>query len=457
MFNKVKRLSWSIALAFLIAATASYGSVSYAASATEETLEKSYDNYKDWWVYEGKIPDEIGTRYTPDQKTKSLLDQAEKKGIDESFVRFKADAENEGTYYQQIAETRRFKLFYVGPDNKMILKSENGDYLFVDSAAYSVHEIGPVCTEYDLDEDGENELVMSMHLLHGTGYSEDLMYIADTDEKNELHVYIVNPMVYMPEIAKHTEAKVSGTKATLYVDGVKQGDAVELENYKTDVDDFTKDRLYLESFVNIEIYDGRLWVGSRPMFNQLFCYGPEMKVWQSFRYEGEGKITPENVVTRIEAYSLYHEKGLFSPDDIYYDWENPNFEEPLVITARKDDVIGEDKEKNFNRRVTSCTVLRLKNGKLETIGELKSGSDKYPITISPDGIFVADEHSMYLYEPDPSLNKLVIKDGAEDNTISRFSSHKGFIRIRDDKAENITKNEFEAVYSKYADTTPLLF
>jgi hypothetical protein len=453
---KLKVLLRSITLALTIAAATTSGSISYAAPAAGETLEKSYDGYEGWWLFDGKIPDEIASKYTPDQKTKSLLDQAEKKGIDESFVRFKADAETDGTYYQQIAETKSFKLFYVGPDNKMILKTESGDYLFLDSAAYSVHEVGPMCTEYDLDEDGENELAMNMHLLHGTGYSEDLMYIADTDNKGDWHVYIVNPMVYMPEIAKHAEAKVSGDEATLYVDGKKEGDAVKLENYKTDVEDYLKDRLYLESFVEIDIYDGKLWVGSRPVFNQMYCYGPEMVVWQSFSYEGAGKMTPEDVVTRISAYHLYHESDLFSPGDLYYDWVNPNFVQPLIITADKKDIIG-DKEKSYNVKTMSCKVSVLKNGKLETIGEINGGSDKYPITISPDGIWVADEHSMYLYEPDPSLKKLIIKDGAEDNTISKFSSHKGFIRIRNDKAENITKNEFEAVYGRYADTTPLLF
>ncbi len=456
--DRAKQLFSSMVIAFQVLTMTTAGAVSYAAPAANETLEKSFDGYEGWWLYDGKIPDEIASKYTPDKKTKSMLDEAERKGVDENFVRFKADEERNGTYYEQIAQTKSFKLFYIGPDNKMILKTENGDYLNVDSPAYPVHEVAPICTEYDLDEDGENELSMSMHLLHGTGYSEDLMYIADTDDKGEWHVYVVNPQIYMPEIAKHAEAKVSGGEATLYVDGKKAGDPVKLESYEADVEDYMKDRLYFESFVDIDIYDGMIWVGSRPVFNQMYCYGPEMTVWQSFAYDGAGKMTPKDVVTRPASYYYFHEvlEGL-TPDSLYYHWDNPNFEEPLLITAEKNDILREDADKNYNRNVTACKISKLKNGKLEVIGELKGTSDKYPITISPDGIYLADEHSMYLYEPDPYLKKLVIKDGVEDNTVSKFSSHKGYIRIRNDKAETISKSEFEAIYGAYADTEPISF
>ncbi len=443
-----------IAMTLFITTASHLSMTSYAAVDTSETLEKHYDTYKEWWILDESNPEIAGKKFNPDKETKKLLEDAEKRGLEESFARFASEQEHDSTYYQQIAQTPSFKLFYVGPDNKMILKPEDSDYIFIDAPAYSVHEEAPTCIEYDLDEDGENELLITLHVLHGTGYNEDASFIADTDSKNQWNVYWIDPKFYMPAIADHVEAKVSGDKATLYVDGKKEGEPVEI---KTDETAGYNCGLYLENFISIDIYDGKLWIASKPVFDPGFVYGPEILVWHCFIYEGEGKFTPDKVTATPNGFNYYYDTiDSFTKKELFCIWQNPNFELPLILTADEADIIG-DKSKTYSLQVSSCNVSVLKNGKLELIGSIKGASAKYPLSYSPDGPFLANEHSMYIFKPDLVKKALVIKDGLEDNTMSNFSNHKGYIRIRDNKAENISKAEYEVLFKRFEDTIPILF
>ncbi|SEK71200.1 hypothetical protein SAMN04487770_102303 [Butyrivibrio sp. ob235] len=425
--------------------------ISYAAGSSK-TFTKHYDTYKDWWIYDGKIPDIVSKDFKPDSKTQKLLDEAEKKGIVDFAPEDTSGYEGKGeVYYKVVAQTPSFTLFFVGETCRMLLKTEDSSYVYIDVPAVSLRGIFPECTEYDLDSDGDPELVIKPQILHGTGYYEEFVLIADIDKKSKCTVYFLNPEDYLSEVAEHVEAKESNGNVSLYVDGIKEGTEVASSDLR---DDF-EPGLYLENIIYFRVYDGIIWIGINPMFDAASLNSPDVMVWYPVTYEGDGDYTGGEIVCRPFGYDVYQKvTESFTEDDMYTIWDNPIFQKPLLLTADKKDSI--DKSKTYEIQVSACKVSMMKNGKFTELGTIES-ADKNPVSMSPDGIVAKGKHFLYVYEATPDCRELVIKDGVEDNTISNFSNHKGYIRIRNGKAENITKNEYEAIYKTYENAVPIEF
>ena len=449
--KNLKRSVISFSLVFSLIILSTVNCITYAANSSK-SLTKHYDTYKDWWIYDGSIPDVVSKDFKPDSKTQKLLDEAEKKGIVDFAPEDTDGYEGKGdVYYKVVAKTPSYTLFFVGETCRMLLKTEDANYVSIDVPAVSIRGIFPECTEYDLDSDGEPELVIKPHILHGTGYFEEFVLIADLDKKSKCTVYFLNPEKYMADIAEHVEAKESSGNVSLYVDGKKEGTEVA----SSDLSDDFNPGLYLENVIYFRIYDGTIWIGVNPMFDAASMTSPDVMVWYPVTYEGDGDYTGGEIVCRPFGYDLYQRiTESFTEDDLYTTWDNPIFEKPLLLTAEKRDSL--DKSKTYDIEVSACKVYIMKNGKLSEIGTIES-TDKNPVAMSPDGIVAKGNHFLYVYEATPNCRELVIKDGVEDNTINNFSNHKGYIRIRNGKTEPITKNEYEAIYKTYENADSIKF
>ena len=451
--SNIKKSVINLALAASVIAFSTVGTVSNAAG--NKTMEEHYDTYEMWYLYDGGIPDIVSKEYKPDAKTKKLLDQAEKVGLEDPFQPFNAKVAEGEAYYKVAAQTPNFTIFYIGgiESTSMIMKIGDSEYLEVGVPAISYTGDEPEYMEYDIDNDGELELIYEpSRLFHGTGYYEEFILIVDTDKNSKWTVYTLNPQKYMPEIAKQVEGKFINGKATLLVNGKEEGIAVP----ESEIPEGMNPGLYLENVVNIDIYDGIIWVGSEPMFDAASMSGPDVIVYYPITYEGEGKYSGDKVICRPGYYDVYRDTiDSFGENDLYYIWRNPKLDMPLMLTADLKDSL--DKELKYNIKVPSCKATVLENNKLKELETLEGDKSKQPICISPDGLVEKGEHYIYVYGPDDTGKGLIIKDGAEDNTVSNFSKHKGYIRIRNGKAENINKNEYEAILKTYEGATPLSF
>lgn len=427
-----------------------------AATNNTKTLTKHYDTYyKQWFLYDGSIPDIVSKPFEPDSKTKKMLDEAEKAGIISFSPMVYA---SKGKYYQLTGKTDNFTVFYAGDGDKLgttILKIGKSDYL--DVSVPSINYLGdaPEYEELDIDDDGKAELVFKpSRLFHGTGYYEDIMLIADNDKNGDWKVYLLNPEKYMPEIAKQVEGRIINGKAALYVNGKKEGASIS-ENYPDPLDEKTPG-IYLENIVYIDLYDGKLWLKDNPMFYESSSKGAEVILCYPINYEGEGKYSVGKVLCRPDSYYLYSDiLESLSEDDYYFTWDNPNFEIPPILIAKKKDCLNPELKYEVN--VTACDISSLQNGKLKLLKTLKGDDAKNPLCISQDGLIVKGEHFLYVYGPDPTGKKVIIKYGVEDDKISKFSKHKGYIRIVNDKAQNSTSFEFDNTFKKYENAVSVNF
>ncbi|WP_026528754.1 hypothetical protein [Butyrivibrio sp. VCD2006] len=451
----MKNLKKSFAALAMVASvvaisTASFNS--YAATNNSKTMTEHYDTYKGWFLFDGEMPDIVSKPYKPDSKTKKMLDDAEKEGI----VSFSPMAyESKKDYYQLTGKTENFTVFYASDDELgyTILKVGKSDYLEVSVPAINYLGDAPWFEECDIDGDGENELLYKPgRLFHGTGYLEDLMLVADTDKKGDWTVYLLNPEMYLTEIAKQVEGRIVNGKATLYVNGKAEGEPLS----EDDTFDGKTPELYLENIVQIDVYDGKIWVMDEPMFDASSARSAGITLCYPITYEGVGKYSGGKLVCRADFYGLYDTIiESFKENDLYYVWKNPNFEIAPILTANiKDKVDGTEE---YDYYLSSCNISSLQNGKLKLMETIKGETTKNPISICSDGLILKGEHFLYVYGPDSTGKKVIIKYGVEDDKISNFSKHKGYIRIRDGKAQNSTSFEFEEAFKKYETASPISF
>lgn len=122
-----------------------------------------------------------------------------------------------------VAQTDHFKLYGTELTQRMILELPEGSYISMEIPFTSNYLFQPRLQETDYDGDGENELSIVIHVLHGTGVSIHTLLMADREEGG-FKVYQYLDDEYLEELSGHFSTLIKDG-ARLLVDGKEMGRA----------------------------------------------------------------------------------------------------------------------------------------------------------------------------------------------------------------------------------------
>ena len=203
---------------------------------------------------------------------------------------------------------------------------------------------------------------------------------------------------------------------------------------------------YMESLVEIFPYAGSLYVSTSPLVTPYPMYDQFTgdKFWCIIDYSGAGEFKCREVMWRQDGDILYNEeKENLEEGKSCFIWDNPEFDIPLLMTTTKiEDSLFEDSAFSFD-------VFCKMNDELISFGEINAGGTAYPLSIGPRGLYCRNNHSLYIYEPDFARQCMVIKSGTEDNVLSDYVEHEGFIGICDGFTESISEAEYNLLVNQY--------
>lgn len=207
---------------------------------------------------------------------------------EEKFTDLWHEAESDTIYL--IEQKENFTLYGKGDLERMLLQY-GGAYTEIHYPYISNYGIAPMIFEQDYDGDGQQELAIRLHVLHGTGVSIDTLLMADREEE-ELFVYRYPEEEFFGTINSHLtyerrEGEQSGLQA--YLDGVPVGSMVADEEGS-------------EAFSSCT-------VGSLARFevNRF-----SIKLWTALEFWAEGAVIASGNETSISADVVYQGNGEFS-------------------------------------------------------------------------------------------------------------------------------------------------
>lgn len=382
---------------------------------------------------------------------KTLFDEAEKNGTvtdwQDTVIRsiYAGDAR-----IYQIYSSDSYNVFFSTVTRRLIVKNKDEDFVYIDEPVISNHEEKPIFYEYDLDGDGEGELLIMPHILHGTGYFEDLLFIVDG-----WSAYKFDYTQYMDAFINRISYKMAENTVTPYLDGMAVGEPYDIsEVLKTN--DKSEIAVYMEKSVCIVPYDGRIMVSTQPYFDYRTMNEAHEKYWYIVKYLGDGKVKEEDLVCR-QSEVMYRKiiTDALRDNQMYYIWDNPFFPEPLVLISDKGYY---DMDWQSEHLSPKSDVFALEDNKLVLFGTVECMRASYHLSLGARGLLTADNHSKTVYVPDFENRKIVISEAVEDNVLNALGVHDGFVRLLDGQLQNISEEEYITLSRKYSyESNPIIF
>uniref|UniRef100_UPI00286F25F8 M56 family metallopeptidase n=1 Tax=Anaerosporobacter sp. TaxID=1872529 RepID=UPI00286F25F8 len=209
-------------------------------NGTEDGVSGNIDIQEDGYSMNKQI---VGTSITPSAELVSAL-EGEVEDWRRDFFTFanralmamneEEDNENKNeefrNAYYLVGETSSFITYGKGDLNSFVIKTNEGDYIAVDSPYTSNYCVSPVFGEKDYDGDGDEELAIITYFLHGTGVSIYTLYMVDKQADGQWNVYQYCAENYLSQLGEHYETVIDAQGIQLKVDSALVGRKIAIEN-----------------------------------------------------------------------------------------------------------------------------------------------------------------------------------------------------------------------------------
>jgi len=377
------------------------------------------------WVYE----DIVGWQFTPDKSLLNKLNNVDEFVYDENFSfhndksktkltekEFNASLYIIGIY--SVEKDESYKLFAVHDGSAMYVKTPDDQYVEILVPPVSNHEQLPDVSTGDYDGDGEYELAIIPHVLHGTGYYEDSFIMVDKSENDTWFAYHLSKELYIDYFNKHITTSYKNKKLSMKLDGVEVGKSVTVAE---------ESDYYFNSLTNISMNGDTVLVSTVPLvYSTKIGHGigefSDYKIWLSIEYKGCGEFNIYDSMYQLYAKKLYQKQiENISSDKFYGFLEGPSFETPIMLVSNsvyeQMSAVDEDLV-NYGRAHLTCEVYLMVNNKCKKIGELDPGTSLYTIKYIGKDIIVHERHGVKTYYVEG--DKLVFNNGIQDNVVATF-------------------------------------
>lgn len=414
-----------------------------------------FEEYEPW-----AVETIVGWQFTPDAKLKKKIDTTEESVLDENFSLFfdKKNTKlsekefNEAAFLitSQGLDKDVFKLYSVRNDNYMYVVTPDGQYVEILVNAVSTHMEWPTCSMADYDNDGEYEMAIIPHILHGTGYYEESLIIVDRSENDTWFAYHLPVDLYSDYFVENVEARVKNKKLELIFNGESVGTPV-----KVDHDDYN---FNTSSKVDIFPCGDSILVNTNPYYydeNMGSALGEfyDTKLWLSISYNGAGEFEVLDGMSQPRAESLFEKEISKLGDDKFYGFiEGPAVETPLMIVSDSviEQITSYDEDSVMAGHAPCfCDVYMMKGGKMTKIGEIEGSTNVYAIAYNEDAIVVREHHSVSAYKVENG--KLVFVEGYQDDVVCAFDEkYEGFGRFDGKKFKKMSEKQYYKQRFEYA-------
>lgn len=408
------------------------------------------------WVLE----DIVGWQFTPDKGLLKKLQNVEDNTYDENFSFYydkKKTKLSEKEFYASLYNIatrsydgdKTFELYGVHDDSAMYVKTTDDQYVEILVPPVSNYEILPDVSMGDYDDDGEYELTIIPHVLHGTGYYEDSFIIIDQSENGTWFAYHLNKNIYLDYFDNAVETSYKNKKLSIKLHRKEIGKPITVEE---------ESDYYLNSLTEISMTGDTVLVSTVPLaYPKSLGYAigelSDYKIWLSIEYEGCGVFDTYDSMYQLYAKKLYEKQIEELPAGKFYGFvEGPCVDSPLMLVSDSviEQVTSFDEDSVFSGHAPCfCDVYAMVNNKYKKIGTLEGGTNVYAVSYNENAIIVRDHHSVRTYVVEN--NKLVLDTGIQDDVACVFDEkYEGYGIYDGKKFKKISKKLYDEYRMEFA-------